>query len=64
MVVDLASGQTKVGRFGWKAQHATLVAFVADAFRNEMGIPSDMLPQDTRSASPTSRCGNAIRCAA
>ena len=46
MVVDLASGQTKVGRFGWKAQHATLVAFVADAFRNEMGIPSDMLPQE------------------
>jgi len=46
LVVDLASGQTRVGRFGWKAQHATLVAFVADAFRNEMGIPSDMLPQE------------------
>jgi CxxC motif-containing protein (DUF1111 family) len=45
LVMDLATGQTKVGRFGWKAQHATLVAFVADAFRNEMGIPSELFPQ-------------------
>ena len=46
IVVDLASGEPRVGRFGWKAQHATLVAFVADAFRNEMGIPSGLLPQE------------------
>jgi CxxC motif-containing protein (DUF1111 family) len=43
IIVDLA---TRVGRFGWKAQHATLVAFVADALRNEMGIPSPLLPQE------------------
>jgi CxxC motif-containing protein (DUF1111 family) len=31
-----------VGRFGWKAQHATLLAFGADAYRNEMGITNDL----------------------
>jgi CxxC motif-containing protein (DUF1111 family) len=45
IVPDLATGEARVGRFGWKAQHATLLAFVADAFRNEMGIPSELLPQ-------------------
>ena len=48
IVMDLATGQPKVGRFGWKAQHATLVAFVADAFRNEMGIPSVLFPEEVR----------------
>jgi CxxC motif-containing protein (DUF1111 family) len=27
-----------VGRFGWKGQHASLLAFAADAYLNEMGI--------------------------
>src|SRR4029078_8280768 len=26
-VVDAATGDTRIGRFGWKAQHATLLAF-------------------------------------
>jgi len=38
MVVDAASGVTRVGRFGWKAQQATLLTFSADAYLNEMGI--------------------------
>jgi CxxC motif-containing protein (DUF1111 family) len=42
MVVDLASGDRRVGRFGWKAQHATLLVFGADAYRNEMGITNDV----------------------
>ena len=46
MVVDLATGERRVGRFGWKAQHATLLAFAADAYRNEMGITNDLLPQE------------------
>ena len=46
IVVDLASGQRRVGRFGWKAQHATLLAFAADAYRNEMGRTNDLLPQE------------------
>ena len=43
VVFDLASLTRRVGRFGWKAQHATLVAFAADAFRNEMGVPNPLL---------------------
>ncbi|HSR67319.1 MAG TPA: di-heme oxidoredictase family protein [Acidobacteriota bacterium] len=41
-VIDLDSGEERVGRFGWKAQHATLLAFGADAYRNEMGITNDL----------------------
>ncbi|HSR52614.1 MAG TPA: di-heme oxidoredictase family protein [Acidobacteriota bacterium] len=41
-VIDVASGQARVGRFGWKAQHATLLAFSGDAYRNEMGITNDL----------------------
>lgn len=33
-----APGTTRVGRFGWKNQHASLLSFSADAFLNEMGI--------------------------
>jgi len=46
-VVDVASGRPRVGRFGWKAQHATLLAFGADAYRNEMGITNDLFPQES-----------------
>ncbi len=42
IVRDLATGDHRVGRFGWKAQHATLLAFGADAYRNEMGITNDL----------------------
>jgi CxxC motif-containing protein (DUF1111 family) len=46
LVVDVASGERRVGRFGWKAQHATLLTFSADAYRNEMGITNDVFPQE------------------
>ena len=36
----------RVGRFGWKAQHATLLAFGADAYRNEMGITNDLFREE------------------
>ena len=45
-VRDLATGQMRVGRFGWKAQHATLLTFGADAYRNEMGITNDVFPTE------------------
>jgi len=38
MVIDAASGTTRVGRFGWKAQQATLLSFSADAYLNEIGV--------------------------
>jgi CxxC motif-containing protein (DUF1111 family) len=47
VIVDVASGRRRVGRFGWKAQHATLLAFGADAYRNEMGITNDLFPQES-----------------
>jgi CxxC motif-containing protein (DUF1111 family) len=42
IVTDRGTGERRVGRFGWKAQHATLLAFSADAYRNEMGITNDL----------------------
>lgn len=33
-------GRMRVGRFGWKDDHATLRAFSGDAYLNEMGITS------------------------
>ena len=42
IVEDKATGQRRVGRFGWKSQHATLLSFAADAYLNEMGITNDL----------------------
>jgi CxxC motif-containing protein (DUF1111 family) len=47
IIVDVESGERRVGRFGWKAQHATLITFGADAYRNEMGITNDLFPQES-----------------
>ena len=33
-----AGGTLRIGRFGWKAQHASLQSFAGDAYLNEMGI--------------------------
>jgi CxxC motif-containing protein (DUF1111 family) len=42
-----APGQTRVGRFGWKDQHSSLLSFVADAYLNEMGVTNRLRPTDT-----------------
>jgi CxxC motif-containing protein (DUF1111 family) len=47
IVIDIDTGERRVGRFGWKAQHATLITFGADAYRNEMGITNDIFPQES-----------------
>jgi CxxC motif-containing protein (DUF1111 family) len=39
-----AGGRARIGRFGWKAQHASLESFSADAYLNEMGITTPLLP--------------------
>ncbi len=44
MVADPATGKTLIGRFGWKAQVATLLTFGGDAYLNEMGITSRLFP--------------------
>jgi CxxC motif-containing protein (DUF1111 family) len=41
-----APGQTRVGRFGWKAQQASLLSFASDAYLNEMGITNQFNPTD------------------
>lgn len=46
MVLDAATNQMRVGRFGWKAQQASLLGFSADAYLNEMGITSDLAPRE------------------
>ena len=46
MVTDIVSGKTMVGKFGWKAQQATILAFSADAYLNEMGITNRFFPYE------------------
>jgi CxxC motif-containing protein (DUF1111 family) len=41
-----APGQTGVGRFGWKDQHASLLSFAGDAYLNEMGITTRLFPDE------------------
>jgi CxxC motif-containing protein (DUF1111 family) len=42
-----APGQMRVGRFGWKDQHSSLLSFVADAYLNEMGVTNRLRSKDT-----------------
>lgn len=46
MITDVVSGQVRVGRFGWKAQQATVLAFSGDAYLNEMGITNRLFPKE------------------
>lgn len=45
-----SGGATRIGRFGWKNQHASLESFSADAYLNEMGITSPLLPDENTSS--------------
>jgi CxxC motif-containing protein (DUF1111 family) len=51
LIVD-ADGTTRVGRFGWKADTASLEQFVAEAFRNEHGITNPLATTDIVTAGP------------
>jgi CxxC motif-containing protein (DUF1111 family) len=47
----IEAGQTKrIGRFGWKSQHSSLLSFSADAYLNEMGITSVLFPEENTSS--------------
>ena len=41
-----APGQNRIGRFGWKDQHSSLLSFIGDAYLNEMGITNRLRPKD------------------
>ena len=44
-----ANNAPRIGRFGWKSQHASLESFAADAYLNEMGITTPILPEENTS---------------
>lgn len=51
-----APGTTRVGRFGWKDQHASLLSFAGDASLNELGVTSSLFPRKV-----TTLCNTAAR---
>ena len=44
-----AGSKARIGRFGWKGQHASLESFSADAYLNEMGITTPLFPEENTS---------------
>jgi len=46
MTTEIATGATRVGRFGWKSQNPTLHQFAGDAYLNEMGITNPEFPTE------------------
>jgi CxxC motif-containing protein (DUF1111 family) len=48
-----AAGQTRVGRFGWKDQHSSLLSFIGDAYLNEMGVTNRLRPKDATTIGKT-----------
>jgi CxxC motif-containing protein (DUF1111 family) len=50
-----APGQTRVGRFGWKDQHSSLLSFIGDAYLNEMGITNRLRPIDVTTVLKTTK---------
>jgi CxxC motif-containing protein (DUF1111 family) len=46
-----APGVQRVGRFGWKDQHASLLSFAGDAYLNEMGITNRLQPKEVTTVS-------------
>jgi CxxC motif-containing protein (DUF1111 family) len=51
IMVDLleSPGYQRIGRFGWKDQHASLLSFSAEAYRNEMGVTNPLAPTEQTS---------------
>jgi CxxC motif-containing protein (DUF1111 family) len=45
-----ADNFARIGRFGWKDQHASLESFSADAYLNEMGITTPLFPDENTSS--------------
>jgi CxxC motif-containing protein (DUF1111 family) len=46
VVIDVASGQPRVGRFGWKSQIGTVLTFAANAYQNEIGVTTPFFPNE------------------
>jgi CxxC motif-containing protein (DUF1111 family) len=50
VLVPDSEGKDRIGRFGWKDQHASLLAFAADAYLNEMGVTNRLQPNEVTTA--------------
>jgi len=48
-----APGQNRIGRFGWKDQHSSLLSFIGDAYLNEMGVTNRLRPKDNNTIGKT-----------
>ena len=48
-----AAGQNRIGRFGWKDQHGSLLSFASDAYLNEQGITNRLNMTDTTTVCKT-----------
>jgi len=59
IVLDVVSNQNRVGRFGWKAQQATLLAFAGDAYLNEMGITNRLFQAENAPNGDLQKLGQA-----
>lgn len=44
--LEAPKGPARAGRFGWKAQVATVLSFAGDASRNEMGLTNRLIPTE------------------
>ena len=56
-----ANNAPRIGRFGRKSQHASLESFAADAYLNEMGITSPLLPEENTSLGRNVGFAHAVR---
>jgi CxxC motif-containing protein (DUF1111 family)/subtilisin-like proprotein convertase family protein len=45
--IESPTGPLRIGRFGWKAQIATVLSFSGDAARTEMGLTNRVVPEET-----------------
>ncbi len=51
-VFDIRAGRTVLGRFGWKANHPTLLQQVATAYREDIGITTPYFPRESTAGQP------------
>jgi CxxC motif-containing protein (DUF1111 family) len=58
--VTEAGNTLRIGRFGWKAQHASLVSFAGDAYLNEMGITNPFDGTNGNAENPASTAEGVI----
>ena len=59
-VIDPATGTAGVGRFGWKAELPTLLAFAGDASLAELGVSNTLFPDELLPQGQSPRCDDSI----